>query len=75
MEKLLAIEALTASYLLFEAGAAQPLGKGAGAVAGRLADVLADRPSAPDLVERARRELRDVVALELPPMAQREGTT
>lgn len=75
LEKLLAIEALTAAYLLFEAGAAQPLGKGTGAVAGRLADVLADRPSAPDLVERARRELRDVVALELPPMAQREGTT
>ncbi len=75
LEKLLAIEALTASYLLLEAGAAQPLGKGTGAVAGRLADVLADRPSAPDLVERARRELRDVVAQELPPMAQREGTT
>lgn len=75
LEKLLAIEALTASYLLLEAGAAQPLGKGTGAVAGRLADVLADRPSASDLVERARRELRDVVAQELPPMAQREGTT
>lgn len=75
LEKLLAIEALTASYLLLEAGAAQPLGKGTGAVVGRLADVLADRPSAPDLVERARRELRDVVAQELQPMAQREGTT
>ncbi|MGO4587839.1 aromatic amino acid ammonia-lyase [Paenarthrobacter sp. 2TAF44] len=75
LEKLLAIEALTASYLLLEAGAAQPLGKGTGAVAGRLADVLADRPSAPDLVERARRELRDVVAQELPPTPQREGTT
>jgi histidine ammonia-lyase len=75
LEKLLAIEALTASYLLLEAGAAQPLGKGTGAVAGRLADVLADRPSAADLVERARRDLRDVVAQELPPMAQREGTT
>ncbi|WP_347108639.1 aromatic amino acid ammonia-lyase [Paenarthrobacter sp. S56] len=60
-EKLLSIEALTASYLLLEAGAAQPLGKGTGAVVGRLADVLADRPPAPQLVERARRELRDVI--------------
>ncbi|TVU63932.1 aromatic amino acid lyase [Paenarthrobacter nitroguajacolicus] len=64
LEKLLAIEALTASYLLLEAGAAQPLGKGTGAVVGRLADVLADRPSAPDLVERARAELREAVAQE-----------
>lgn len=65
-EQLLAIEAVTASYLLLEAGAARPLGKGTGAVVGRLADVLADRPSAPDLVERVRRELRDVVSqLEL----------
>ncbi len=63
-EKLLAIEALTASYLLLEAGAAQPLGKGTGFVVGRLADVLARRPSAPDLVERARAELRDAVARE-----------
>lgn len=63
-EKLLVIEALTASYLLLEAGAAQPLGKGTGAVVGRLADVLADRPSAPDLVERARTELRDAVDRE-----------
>ncbi|WP_091469883.1 aromatic amino acid ammonia-lyase [Paenarthrobacter nitroguajacolicus] len=63
-EKLLVIEALTASYLLLEAGAAQPLGKGTGAVVGRLADVLADRPSAPDLVARARVELRDAVARE-----------
>ncbi|MCD4849572.1 aromatic amino acid lyase [Arthrobacter sp. AK01] len=61
LEKLLTIEALTASYLLLEAGAAQPLGKGTGAVVGRLADVLADRPSAPDLVERARVELHDVI--------------
>ncbi|QSZ52624.1 aromatic amino acid ammonia-lyase [Paenarthrobacter sp. AT5] len=61
VEKLLAIEALTASYLLLEAGAAQPLGKGTAAVVGRLADVLADRPSAPELVEHARRELRIVV--------------
>ncbi|MCF3138419.1 aromatic amino acid lyase [Paenarthrobacter sp. AR 02] len=61
LEKLLTIEALTASYLLLEAGAVQPLGKGTGAVVGRLADVLADRPSAPDLVERARAELRDLV--------------
>ncbi|UKA49452.1 aromatic amino acid lyase [Arthrobacter sp. FW305-123] len=60
-EKLLVIEALTASYLLLEAGAAQPLGKGTGVVVGRLADVLADRPSAPELVKRARRELRVVV--------------
>jgi histidine ammonia-lyase len=64
-EKLLVIEALTASYLLLEAGAAQPLGKGTGFVVGRLADVLAKRPSAPDLVERARTELRDAVAREL----------
>lgn len=63
-EKLLVIEALTASYLLLEAGAAQPLGKGTGAVVGRLADVLADRPPAPDLVERARAELRDVIDRE-----------
>lgn len=64
-EKLLAIEALTASYLLLEAGAAQPLGKGTGAVVGRLADVLARRPSAPELVELARTELRDLVDQEL----------
>ncbi|WP_024818329.1 aromatic amino acid ammonia-lyase [Arthrobacter sp. 31Y] len=63
-EKLLVIEALTASYLLLEAGAAQPLGKGTGFVVGRLADVLAHRPSAPDLVERARTILRDAVARE-----------
>ena len=63
-EKLLVIEALTASYLLLEAGAAQPLGTGTGAVVGRLADVLADCPSAPDLVARARVELRDAVARE-----------
>lgn len=74
LEKLLAIEALTASYLLLEAGASQPLGKGTGAVVARLADVLADRPSAPDLVESARRELRDVVAQELPATSIREGT-
>ena len=61
LEKLLTIEALTGSYLLLEAGAAQPLGKGTGVVVGRLADVLADRPSAPDLVERARTELRGAV--------------
>ncbi|MFJ6455668.1 aromatic amino acid ammonia-lyase [Paenarthrobacter sp. NPDC091669] len=61
LEKLLTIEAVTASYLLLEAGAAQPLGKGTGVVVGRLADVLADRPSAPDLVERARTELRGAV--------------
>ncbi|MFJ4171937.1 aromatic amino acid ammonia-lyase [Paenarthrobacter sp. NPDC089714] len=62
LEKLLAIEALTASYLLLEAGAAQPLGKGTAAVVGRMADVLAERPSAPELVERARRALREAVA-------------
>lgn len=60
-EKLLAIESLTASYLLLEAEAAQPLGNGTGLVAGRLADVLADRPSAPDLVERSRTVLREAV--------------
>ncbi|MFJ4287698.1 aromatic amino acid ammonia-lyase [Paenarthrobacter nicotinovorans] len=60
-EKLLAIEALTASYLLLEAEAAQPLGNGTGLVVGRLADVLADRPSAPELVERARTILREAV--------------
>ncbi|MEV7606573.1 aromatic amino acid ammonia-lyase [Paenarthrobacter sp. NPDC089322] len=60
-EKLLAIEALTASFLLLEAGAAKPLGKGTAAVVGRLADLLADRPSAPQLVERARSELRELV--------------
>ncbi|VXB91909.1 Phenylalanine ammonia-lyase [Arthrobacter sp. 9V] len=65
-EKLLVIEALTASYLLLEAGAAQPLGKGTGFVVGRLADVLAQRPSAPDLVERARAVLRSAVAGEFP---------
>ncbi|MFJ5958069.1 aromatic amino acid ammonia-lyase [Paenarthrobacter sp. NPDC092416] len=63
-EKLLTIEALTASYLLLEAGAARPLGKGTGAVVGRLADVLTDRPSAPDLVERARRELREALVVD-----------
>ena len=52
---------IVAAYLLLEAGAAQPLGKGTAAVVGRLADVLADRPSAPELVEHARRELRIVV--------------
>lgn len=66
LEKLLTIEALTASYLLLEAGAAQPLGKGTGVVVGRLADVLADRPSAPDLVERARTELRGAVGQVFP---------
>lgn len=70
-EKLLVIEALTASYLLLEAGAAQPLGKGTGFVVGRLADVLAHRPSAPDLVERARAELRDAVAREFSEAGER----
>lgn len=60
-EKLLTIEALTASFLLLEAGAAQPLGRGTGVVVGRLADLLADRPPAPQLVERARFALRDAV--------------
>jgi len=60
-EKLLAIESLTASYLLLEAEAAQPLGNGTGLVVGKLADVLADRPSAPDLVERSRTVLREAV--------------
>jgi len=63
-EKLLVIEALTASYLLLEAEAAQPLGRGTGLVVGRLADVLARRPSAPELVERARQQLREAVAVE-----------
>lgn len=66
LEKLLAIEALTASYLLLEAGAAQALGKGTAVVVGRLADVLADRPAAPDLVERARIALRDATDRVLP---------
>lgn len=56
-EKLLAIEALTGSYLLLEADAAQPLGKGTAAVVGCLADILADRPPASELVERARHAL------------------
>ena len=70
-EKLLAIEALTASYLLLEAEASQPLGNGTGLVVGRLADVLADRPSAADLVERARAVLREAVD-QLFPEAEEE---
>ncbi|MGR0160384.1 aromatic amino acid ammonia-lyase [Paenarthrobacter nitroguajacolicus] len=71
-EKLLVIEALTASYLLLEAGAAQPLGKGTGGVVGRLADVLADRPSAPDLVDRARAELKGALGEEFPETGEGE---
>ena len=74
LEKLLTIEALTASYLLLEAGAAQPLGKGTGVVVGRLADVLADRPSAPDLVERARTELRGAVDQVFPEAEEGVGS-
>ncbi|MGO4145010.1 aromatic amino acid ammonia-lyase [Paenarthrobacter sp. YAF11_1] len=74
LEKLLTIEALTASYLLLEAGAAQPLGKGTGVVVGRLADVLADRPSAPDLVERARTELRGAVDQVFPESEEGVGS-
>ncbi|MET4539315.1 histidine ammonia-lyase [Arthrobacter bambusae] len=74
LEKLLTIEALTASYLLLEAGAAQPLGKGTGVVVGRLADVLADRPSAPDLVERARTELRGAVGQVFPESEEGVGS-
>ncbi|MGF6834363.1 histidine ammonia-lyase [Paenarthrobacter sp. TE4293] len=74
LEKLVTIEALTASYLLLEAGAAQPLGRGTGVVVGRLADVLADRPSAPDLVERARAALRDVVSQLFPETEEGTGS-
>ena len=72
-EKLLVIEALTASYLLLEAAAGQPLGKGTGVVVGRLADVLADRSAAPVLVERARTALRDVLDQVFPETEEGAG--
>ncbi|NQD86520.1 aromatic amino acid lyase [Paenarthrobacter sp. CM16] len=72
-EKLLVIEALTASYLLLEAAAGQPLGKGTGVVVGRLADVLADSSAAPDLVERARTALRDVLDQVFPETEEGAG--
>lgn len=62
LEKLLVIEALTASYLLIGAKDGRPLGQGTGAVVGRLADLLTDRPAAADLVERARALLREAAA-------------
>lgn len=63
-EKLLTIEALTAAYLLGEAEQQEvrPLGKGTGAVVGPLAELLAERLPAPELVERARKAL--LAALE-----------
>ncbi|XAS67185.1 aromatic amino acid ammonia-lyase [Micrococcaceae bacterium Sec5.7] len=80
-EKLLTIEALTAAYLLAEAKKAadscwsgesagsgakvRPPGTGAGAVVVHLAKLLAERLPAAALVERARTELRTVLA-ELP---------
>jgi histidine ammonia-lyase len=71
--KLLTIEALTAAYLLAEAQGAEaggsesaaevrPLGKGTGAVVDRLSVLLADRLPAAVLVDRARDELRDLLA-------------
>lgn len=72
-DKLLTIEALTAAYLLAEAQGAEaggsesaaevrPLGKGTGAVVDRLSVLLADRLPAAVLVDRARDELRDLLA-------------
>jgi len=58
-EKLFAIEALTAAYLLggAEAHAVRPLGKGTAAVVDRLAGLLARHLPAAALVEKARVEL------------------
>ncbi|MBT2553072.1 aromatic amino acid ammonia-lyase [Arthrobacter sp. ISL-5] len=72
-DKLLTIEALTAAYLLAEAQGAEgggsesaaevrPLGKGTVAVVDRLSVLLADRLPAAVLVDRARDELRDLLA-------------
>ena len=62
-EKLLAIEALTAAYLLggAEARAVRPLGKGTGAVVERLSGLLARHLPAAALVEEARIELNGAV--------------
>jgi histidine ammonia-lyase len=72
-DKLLTIEALTAAYLLAEAQGAEaggsvpaaevrPLGKGAGAVVDRLSVLLADQLPAAVLVDKARNELRELLA-------------
>lgn len=82
--KLLTIEALTAAYLLAEAQAAEtggsgsaadarPLGKGAGAVVGRLAELLSQQLPAPALVERGRDALRELLAIL--PELQQQGDT
>ncbi|MFF2243454.1 aromatic amino acid ammonia-lyase [Arthrobacter sp. NPDC058130] len=65
-EKLLAIESLTATYLLQEAAPedealGRRLGKGTGAVVGHLGTLLAERPTAPALVEDARRVLNTAI--------------
>jgi histidine ammonia-lyase len=62
-EKLFAIEALTASYLLggAEARAVRPLGKGTAAVVDRLSGLLDRHLPAAALVEQARAELRGLV--------------
>ncbi|MBT2535062.1 aromatic amino acid ammonia-lyase [Arthrobacter sp. ISL-69] len=66
-EKLLAIEALTAAYLLggAEARAVRPLGKGTGAVVERLSGLLARHLPAAALVEEARIELNGAVGTVL----------
>lgn len=72
-DKLLTIEALTAAYLLAEAQGAEagrsvpaaevrPLGKGAGAVVDLLSVLLADQLPAAVLVDKARNELRELLA-------------
>ena len=65
-EKLLTIEALTATYLLQEAEtddekAGRRLGKGTGAVVGHLSTLLAERLHAAALVERARGALQTAI--------------
>lgn len=65
-ENLLTIEALTDAYLLKESeadgeAARRPLGKGTGAVVGQLGTLLAERPPAAALVERARRALQTTI--------------
>jgi histidine ammonia-lyase len=71
--KLLTIEALTAAFLLAEAQGAEaggsgaaaevrPLGKGTGAVVDRLSALLADQLPAAVLVDKARNELRELLA-------------
>lgn len=81
-EELLTIEALTAAYLLAQAQEAEaggsesaaevrPLGKGTGAVVGRLSRLLSEHLPAAALVERGRDALRellpDLPELRLPP--------